>query len=91
VQAAEGDFSGMMLTGVIGWALVCCLARKGLQVAKREKLQWAKCIKRKVCGLTVAILVTFCLSMSLQSNLDRDFHHAMDLGLKLDSEMNTPA
>jgi len=30
VQAAEGDFRGMILTGVIVSVLICCLARKGL-------------------------------------------------------------
>lgn len=60
-------------------------------MAKREKIAGAWPLKRKVCGLTVAILVTFCLSMSFKFDLHKDFHLAMDLGLKLDNEMNTPA
>jgi len=60
-------------------------------VAKREKIAGAWPLKRKVCGLTVSILVTFCLSMSFKSYFHGSFQDAMDAGLKLDNEINTPA
>jgi hypothetical protein len=73
----------VIILSMVTLCVVIGLAKMGLKHSKREKMGPAKPLKRRICGLTVILMILVGITLDQKLKMNRNVAKSVEIGRQL--------